>query len=160
MVYVLPPLRLSSTFTVAVDSRFEVHVIVWAVPIVQLAPATGDVTESDGLPMVKVLLVPTAGTLPFAVTVTIAALVAGPVAVHARLPVAGADDASVVQVPPASRLSWTRTVVPAGRLFDDQEIVLVPMAQLAPAAGDVMASVAVAIWQAVRRRSRTENRAS
>ena len=100
-----------------------VHVIVCAVPIVQLAPAAGDVTDSDGLPMVNAPLVPTAGTPPFAVTRTSAALVAGPVAVHARLPLAGAADASVVQVAPPSRLSSTRTVVPAGRLLEDQEIV-------------------------------------
>ena len=148
VVYVLPPLRLSSIFTVAVDSRFDVHVIVCAVPIVQLAPAAGDVTDSDGLPIVNVPLVPTAGTLPFAVTRTTAALVAGPVAVHARLPVAGAADASVVQLAPPSRLSSTRTVVPAGRLLDQEIVRAVPIAQLAPAAGDVTASVAVTIGKA------------
>ena len=144
----LPPLRVSSIFTVADDSRFEVHVIVCASPIVQLALAAGDVTVTDGLPMVNPALVATAGTPPFALTRTTAALVAGPVAVHARLPPVAAE-ASVVQLAPPSPLSSTRTVVPAGRLLEDQGIVrAVPIAQFAPAAGDVTASAGVTIWNA------------
>ena len=71
-----------------------------------------------------------------------------PVAVQARLPLAGADDASVVQVAPPSRLSSTRTVVPAGRLLVQEIVRAVPIAQLAPAVGDVTASVGVTIWKA------------
>ena len=46
VVNVLPPLRLNWILTVDVGSRFVVHVIVCAVPIVQLAPAAGDVTAT------------------------------------------------------------------------------------------------------------------
>ena len=69
-------------------------------------------------------------------------------AVQARLPLAGDAEASAVQVVPPSRLRSTRTVVPAARLLDHEIVRAVPIAQLAPAAGDVTASVAVVIWKA------------
>ena len=134
--------------------------IVYGVPIVQLAPAAGDVRDSAGLPMANAPLVATAGTLPFAVTRTIAALVAGPLAVQARLPLAGAADASDVQVAPASRLSATLTVVPAARLLVHEIVRAVPIAQLAPAVGDVTASVGFTIGTRHRRRSPRRRRAT
>ena len=82
--------------TVSVAGRFVVQVIARAVPTVQLAPVVGAVIASVGLTIANPPLVPLAGTAPFAVTRTIAAVAAGPVAVQAKLPLFGADAASVV----------------------------------------------------------------
>ncbi len=78
-----------------VAGRFVVQVIAWTVPIVQLAPVVGEVIASVGLVMVNRPLVPPAGTAPFAVTRTIAEVLAGPAAVQAKLPLFGAVAASV-----------------------------------------------------------------
>ena len=81
-----------------------------------MAAGAGPVTASAGMTMPNAPLTPLAVTGPFAVTRTVALAVSGPVTVQARLPLFGAADASVSNVPPPSRLSSTSTVALAGRL--------------------------------------------
>src|SRR6185503_16878242 len=144
-----PALRLICTFTVVDGSRLLVQAMVCAVPMTQLAPATGDVTANAGLPIVNTPLVPAAATAPFADTRTSADVVAGAVTIHANVPLAAADADSVVQLPPPLRLSSTRTVVPPGRLLLVHAMVrAVPIAQFAPAPGDVTTTDRVTIANA------------
>ena len=123
-------------------------------PIVQLAAAAGEVTAIVGLRDGE----GAADRRWLArgrsqVTRTSAALLAAPVAVHAKLPVLGAA-ASVVYVLPPSRLSSTRTVCGGRELFVQVIVWALPIAQFAPAVGAVTARTGVTIANRAARAGR------
>src|SRR4051812_8834131 len=95
--------------------------------------------------MPNAALAPVAVAGPVAVRRTSAAIVSGPVTVHAKLPVFGAAAASVSNEPPPSRLSSTSTVALGGKLPVHETASDVPTyAGTMPATGAVTMSVGVA----------------
>jgi hypothetical protein len=120
-LHVLPPSRLTSSRTVALDPRLFVQLIVCTLPTSQVSPALGAVRLIVPLETVKSAVVAT--MLVFAVQVarTLADEVVGLETVQLKLPpvalVFATPVAIGVQVVPPSRLTSRLTVAPTPKLL-------------------------------------------
>jgi hypothetical protein len=123
---------------------FVAHVITVGAPANSEAPVLGPVTTNEGVAIVNAPLVPDADPGPVIVTRASAVAAGNSVTVQVKLPVLGALDATVWNVPPSREISM-RAVALAGRFVVQVIAVDVPESNVVPATGAVTTTVGVMI---------------
>src|SRR5687768_6083978 len=137
--HVAPPSRLTATSTGSSTPRLCVNVMLCTVPARQVTAVLGAVIVSAGSAIVNVTSLTSVAGVSSDLTLTTAAVVAGPVTVHENAPVVAVafstDAASACQLAPPSRDSSMLTNDDSPRLCVQLMSFAVPMAQVSAVFG-------------------------